>query len=108
MHVVMTCKLINNLAWLLDDQNPLRSRLEHHQTRIPLIMTARQKALSRIPCWTPVVGSGNTAEPSGEVSVGDMVVVGEAALIVARAGFVPLTGSFTPVHVHEHGTHPIG
>lgn len=42
------------------------------------------------------------------VSVGDMVVVGEAALIVARAGFVPLPGSFTPVHVHEHGTHPIG
>jgi hypothetical protein len=42
------------------------------------------------------------------VSAGDMVVVGEAALIVARAGFVPLPGSFTPVHVHEHGTHPIG
>ncbi len=41
-------------------------------------------------------------------SVGDMVVVGEAALIAARAGFVPLPGSFTPVHVHEHGTHPIG
>jgi hypothetical protein len=42
------------------------------------------------------------------VSVGDMVVAGEAALIVARAGFVPLPGNFTPVHVHEHGTHPIG
>lgn len=40
-------------------------------------------------------------------SAGDMVVVGEAALIAARARFVSLPGSFTPVHVHEHGTHPI-
>jgi hypothetical protein len=58
----------------------------------------------------PVAGRWlcNAAEPSGEVSVGDLVVVGEAALIAARAGFVPLPGSFTPVHVPEHGTHPIG
>jgi len=53
----------------------------------------------------------NGAPPDGagtEVAVGDMVVGGEATLIAARAGFVPLPGSFTPVHVHEHGTHPIG
>ena len=49
----------------------------------------------------------NTAEPSGELSVGDMVVVGETALTVASAGFTPLRGTFTPVCVHEHGTHPI-
>jgi hypothetical protein len=49
----------------------------------------------------------NTAEPSGEVSVGDMVVVGETALITESAGFTPLRGTFTPVRVHEHGTHPI-
>jgi hypothetical protein len=60
------------------------------------------------PAWSPSLRPCNTAEPSGEMSVGDMVVVGEAALIAARAGFVPLPGSFTPVHVHEHGTHPIG
>ena len=41
------------------------------------------------------------------LSVGDMVVVGETALTVASAGFAPLRGTFTPVRVHEHGTHPI-
>jgi hypothetical protein len=41
------------------------------------------------------------------VSVGDMVVVGEIALTVASAGFAHLRGTFTPVRVHEHGTHPI-
>jgi hypothetical protein len=41
------------------------------------------------------------------LSVGDMVVVGETALTVASAGFTPLRGTFTPVCVHEHGTHPI-
>jgi hypothetical protein len=41
------------------------------------------------------------------VSVGDMVVVGETALTVCPAGFAPLRGTFTPVRVREHGTHPI-
>ncbi|HUZ52975.1 MAG TPA: hypothetical protein VMU94_10665 [Streptosporangiaceae bacterium] len=41
------------------------------------------------------------------VSVGDMVVVGETALIVAPAGFAVLRGTFAPVRVHEHGTRPI-
>jgi hypothetical protein len=49
----------------------------------------------------------NTAEPSGELSVGDMVVVGENPLTVDRAGFSPLTGVFAPVRIHEHGTHPL-
>ena len=41
------------------------------------------------------------------LSVGDMVVVGETALTVCSAGFARLRGTFTPVRVHEHGTHPI-
>jgi hypothetical protein len=56
---------------------------------------------------TRVTSPGNTAEPPGELSVGDMVVVGETALTVASAGFGSLRGTFTPVRVHEHGTHPI-
>jgi hypothetical protein len=40
------------------------------------------------------------------VSRGDIITVGEAALIVERAGFSHLRG-FTPVRVHDHGTHPL-
>jgi hypothetical protein len=36
-----------------------------------------------------------------------MVVVGEAPLIVDRAGFIPLEGDFKPVRIHDHGTHPL-
>jgi hypothetical protein len=41
------------------------------------------------------------------VSTGDLVVVGEAPLTVERFGFRPLTGTFTPVRTHDHGTHPL-
>jgi hypothetical protein len=41
------------------------------------------------------------------LSVGDMAVAGETALTVCTAGFARLRGTFTPVRVHEHGTHPI-
>jgi hypothetical protein len=41
------------------------------------------------------------------VSVGDVVAVGEAALAVARAGWLPLPGPFTPVHRAEPGTRPL-
>ena len=41
------------------------------------------------------------------VSRGDMITVGEAALIVERAGFSLLRGGLTPVRVHDHGTHPL-
>jgi hypothetical protein len=41
------------------------------------------------------------------VSRGDMITVGEAALIVERAGFSVLRGGFAPVRVHDHGTHPL-
>jgi hypothetical protein len=50
---------------------------------------------------------GNTTEPSGEMSVGDVVVIGEAALAVARAGWLPLPGPFTPVRRAEPGTCPV-
>lgn len=36
-----------------------------------------------------------------------MITVGEAALIVERAGFSLLRGGFTPARVHDHGTHPL-
>ena len=42
------------------------------------------------------LGTGNAAEPSGELSRGDMVVAGEAPLMVERFGFTPLRGALTP------------
>ncbi len=41
------------------------------------------------------------------VSRGDVITVGEAALIVERAGFSLVRGGFAPVRVHDHGTHPL-
>lgn len=49
----------------------------------------------------------NTAELSGELSVGDLVVVGEAALVCERAGWAPLRGGITEARIDEHGTHPL-
>jgi hypothetical protein len=50
----------------------------------------------------------NTAEPSGELSAGDIVSVGEVPLAVARpAGWEPLRGSVTKVRIDEVGTHPL-
>src|ERR1039457_646308 len=41
------------------------------------------------------------------LSVGDVVVVGEAALAVGRpVGWEPVSGPLTEVRTHEHGTHP--
>jgi hypothetical protein len=52
-------------------------------------------------------GGRNTAEPSGELSVGDLVSVGEAALIVERAGWAPLRGDIRESHVSEPGSRPL-
>jgi hypothetical protein len=41
------------------------------------------------------------------VQVADLVVAGEAALIVGRAGWAPLRGGITEVRLDEHGTHPL-
>jgi hypothetical protein len=50
----------------------------------------------------------NTAEPSGELSAGDVVAVGEAALAVGRpAGWDPVRGGLNEVRIHDHGTHPL-
>jgi hypothetical protein len=49
----------------------------------------------------------NTAEPSGEVSKGDVVSAGEIALAVAGAGWTPVRGGLTEVRTDEHGTHPL-
>jgi hypothetical protein len=49
----------------------------------------------------------NTAELSGELSVGDVVAVGEAGLAVGRAGWTLVPGGLNEVRVSEHGTRPL-
>jgi hypothetical protein len=49
----------------------------------------------------------NTAELSGELSVGDVVAVGEAGLAVGRAGWTLVRGGLTEVRTSEYGTHPL-
>ena len=49
----------------------------------------------------------NTAELSGELSVGDVVVIGEVALAAGRAGWEPVSGSLNEVRTCEHGTRPL-
>jgi hypothetical protein len=55
-------------------------------------------------------GLRNTAGPSGELSVGDVVAVtadGEVRLAVARIGWAPVPGPLTEVRTSEHGTRPL-
>jgi hypothetical protein len=52
----------------------------------------------------------NTAERSGELSVGDVVAVvadGEVRLAVAKIGWSPVPGPLTEVRTSEHGTRPL-
>jgi hypothetical protein len=49
----------------------------------------------------------NTAEPSGELSVGDVVAAGEVPLAVARAGWTLVRGGLNEVRAAGHGTHPL-
>jgi hypothetical protein len=49
----------------------------------------------------------NTAELSGELSVGDVVAAGDVLLAVARAGWEPVTGPLTEVRTCGHGTRPL-
>ena len=59
---------------------------------------------------TGVTSPGNTAEPSGELSVGDIVAAaadGEARLAVAKSGWAPVPGPLTEVRTSEHGTRPL-
>ena len=46
----------------------------------------------------------NTAEHSGELSVGDIVAVGEVPLAVGRAGWTLVRGGLNEVRADEHGT----
>jgi hypothetical protein len=58
----------------------------------------------------PGGGPGNTAEPSGELSVGDVVAVvadGEVRLAVAKTTWTPVPGPLTEVRISEHGTRPL-
>jgi hypothetical protein len=48
----------------------------------------------------------NTAELSGELSVGDIVSVGEIPLAVGRIGWTLVRGGLNEVRADEHGTHP--
>ena len=48
----------------------------------------------------------NTAEPSGELAVGDVVAVGEVPLSVGRVGWNLVRGGLKEVRTDEHGTHP--
>ena len=41
------------------------------------------------------------------LSVGDLVAVGEAALVCERAGWARLRGGITEARIDEHGTHPL-
>jgi hypothetical protein len=49
----------------------------------------------------------NTAEPSGELSVGDVVAVGEVGLAVGHVGWTLVRGGLNEVRTDEHGTHPL-
>jgi hypothetical protein len=49
----------------------------------------------------------NTAEPSGELSVGDVVAPSEVPLAVARAGWTLVRGGLNEVRTGEHGTRPL-
>jgi hypothetical protein len=49
----------------------------------------------------------NTAGLSGELSVGDVVAVGEVPLAVARLGWTLVRGGLNEARTDEHGTHPL-
>jgi len=61
----------------------------------------------RIRQFLPLTGRFcNTAELSGELSVGDVVAVGEVGLAVGRLGWTLVCGGLNEVRTDEHGTHP--
>ena len=50
---------------------------------------------------------GNTAGLSGELSVGDVVAVGEVPLAVARLGWTLVRDTLNEARTSEHGTRPL-
>jgi hypothetical protein len=65
------------------------------------------RSLQEHPNATPGWWFRNTAELSGELSVGDIVCVGEVPLAVGRIGWAPVHGGLTEVRTREHGTNPL-
>lgn len=55
----------------------------------------------------PGGGFGNTAEPSRELSVGDLVCSGGTWLAVAKAGWTRVSGTVNKARVDQYGTHPL-
>ncbi len=49
----------------------------------------------------------NTTGPSGELSVGDVVAVGEVGLAVGHVGWTLVRGGLNEARTDEHGTHPL-
>jgi len=66
---------------------------------------ALPERLLRGPSRAAVDGHRNTAEPSGELSVGDVVTIGHAPLAVARTGWTRVHGALNEACTHHHGTH---
>lgn len=55
----------------------------------------------------PAVWQSNTAEPSGELSVGDVVAVGEVPLAVGRIGWTLVRDGLSEARACAHGTRPL-
>jgi hypothetical protein len=49
----------------------------------------------------------NTAEPSRELSVGDIVSVGEVPLTAGHVGWILVRSGLKEVRTDEHGTHAL-
>jgi hypothetical protein len=66
------------------------------------------RSLQEHPNAAPGRWFRNTAEPSGELSAGDLVAVGDTLLAVGRpVGWEPAAGPLTEVRTREHGTVPL-
>jgi len=80
------------------------------RTPTPAHNTATSSSRLHGICRSPSLSGGfrNTAGPSGELSVGDVVAAGDVLLAVGRpAGWEPVTGPLAEVRTREHGTNPL-
>jgi len=68
----------------------------------PMAREVREKTKAAVGRW-----SRNTPELSGELSVGDVVAVGEVPLAVGRAGWTLVRGGLNEVRADVHGTRPL-
>ena len=70
-------------------------------------VTTMTRSLQERPNATAGQWLRNTAELSGELSVGDIVAVGEVPLAVGRVGWTLVRDGLNEVRADEHGTHPL-